>query len=91
MLFMLLNSLKVSETGTSSTQQDYATKTYVVNEISNINIQAGGITRSQLDDAVDRIIAYNTGQDLVITDININLANNFQATAQLSSNLYITT
>ena len=55
-----------------------------------LTFKQGRITRSQLDDAVDPIIAYNTGQDLVITDININLANDFQATAQLSSNLYIT-
>ena len=80
--------IKVSETGTSSIQQDFATKTYVDNEISNINIQAGGITQQDLDDAVNPIIAYNTGQDLVLTDINNNLSNNFQTTTQLNSNFY---
>ena len=44
--------IKVSETGTSSIQQDFATKDYVNNEISNINIQAGGITQQNLDDAI---------------------------------------
>ena len=80
--------IKVSETGTSSIQQDFATKDYVNNEISNINIQAGGITQQNLDDAINPIIAQNTGQDLVITDINNNLANNFQTTTQLNSNFY---
>ena len=80
--------IKVSETGTSSIQQDFATKTYVENEISNINIQAGGITQQDLDDAVNPIIAQNAGQDLVITDINNNLTNNFQTTTQLNSNFY---
>ena len=80
--------IKVNETGTSSIQQDYATKIYVDTEISNINVQAGGITQTQLNDAVNPIIASNTGQDLVITDINNNLANNFQTTIQLNSNSY---
>ena len=31
--------ITVSETGTSSLQQDYATITYVDNEISNINVR----------------------------------------------------
>ena len=83
--------IKVSETGTSSIQQDYATKIYVDTEISNINVQTGGITQSQLDTQLAPIIAYNTGQDLVITDINNNLANNFQTTTQLNSNFYNTT
>ena len=81
--------ITVSETGTSSLQQDYATITYVDNEISNINVgSGGGITQQQLDDAVNPIIAYNNGQDLVITDINNNLANNFQTTTQLNTNFY---
>ena len=81
--------ITVSETGTSSLQQDYATITYVDNEISNISVgSGGGITQQQLDDAVNPIIAYNNGQDLVITDINNNLANNFQTTTQLNSNFY---
>ena len=81
--------ITVSETGTSSIQQDYATITYVDNEISNINVgSGGGITQQQLDDAVNPIIAYNNGQDLVITDINNNLANNFQTATQLNSNFY---
>ena len=69
----------------------YATKTYVDNEISNINVGSGGgggITQQDLDDAVNPIIAVNDGQNLVITDINNNLANNFQTTAQLNTNLY---
>ena len=52
----------------------YATINYVDNEISNINVGSGGggggITQQDLDDAVNPIIAYNAGQDLVITDIN---------------------
>ena len=81
--------ITVSETGTSSLQQDYATITYVDNEISNINVGAGGgITQAELDTQLAPIIAQNAGQDLVITDINNNLANNFQTTTQLSSNFY---
>ena len=66
----------------------YATINYVDNEISNINVGSGsdgGITQQDLDDAVNPIIAYNAGQDLVITDINNNLANNFQTTTQLNN------
>ena len=69
----------------------YATINYVDNEISNINVGSGGgggITQQDLDDAVNPIIAYNAGQDLVITDINNNLANNFQTTTQLNNNFY---
>ena len=69
----------------------YATKTYVDTEISNINVGSGGgggITQQDLDDVVNPIIAYNAGQDLVITDINNNLANNFQTTTQLNNNFY---
>ena len=70
----------------------YATKTYVDNEISNINVGSGGggggITQQDLDDAVNPIIAVNDGQKLVITDINNNLANTFQTTAQLNTNFY---
>ena len=69
----------------------YATRTYVDNEISNINVGSGGgggITQQDLDDAVNPIIAVNDGQNLVITDINNNLANNFQTTAQLNTNFY---
>ena len=81
--------ITVSETGTSSLQQDYATITYVDNEISNINVGAGGgITQAELDTQLAPIIAVNDGQNLVITDINNNLANNFQTTAQLNVNFY---
>ena len=68
----------------------YATINYVDNEISNINVGSGGggITQQDLDGAVNPIIAYNAGQDLVITDIHINLADNFQTTTQLNSNFY---
>ena len=68
----------------------YATKTYVDNEISNVNVGSGGggITQQDLDDATNPIIAVNDGQNLVITDINNNLANNFQTTAQLNVNFY---
>ena len=73
---MLLNSLKLVREA-----HHQSSKT--------INIQAGGIiTQTQLDDAVNPIIASNTGQDLVIADINNILTNNFQTTAQLNSNLY---
>ena len=53
----------------------YATKTYVDNEISNINVGSGGggITQAELDTQLAPIIAYNASQDLVITDINNNL------------------
>ena len=80
--------ITVSETGTSSLQQDYATITYVDNEISNINVQSGGITQAEFDTQLAPIIAQNAGQDLVITDINNNLSNNFQTTAQLNVNFY---
>ena len=80
--------IKVSETGTSSIQQDYAIINYVDTEISNINIQAGGITQGQLDTQLAPIIAENNGQSLVITDINNNLASNFQTTTQLNTNFY---
>ena len=81
--------IRVSETGTSSIKQDFATITYVDNEISNINVGAGGgISQADLDTQLARIIAQNTGQDLVITDINNNLANSFQTTTQLNSNFY---
>ena len=67
----------------------YATKTYVDNEISNINVgSGGGITQQDLDDAVNPTIAVNDGQNLVVTDINNNLANSFQTTAQLNVNFY---
>ena len=81
--------ITVSETGTSSLQQDYATITYVDNEISNINVgSGGGITQGELDTQLAPIIAQNAGQDLVITDINNNLSNNFQTTAPLNTNFY---
>ena len=81
--------IRVSETGTSSIKQDFATITYVDNEISNINVGAGGgISQADLDTQLAPIIAQNTGQDLVITDINNNLSNNFQTTAQLNTNFY---
>ena len=81
--------ITVSETGTSSLQQDYATITYVDDEISNINVGSdGGITQAELDTQLAPIIAQNAGQDLVITDINNNLSNNFQTTAQLNTNFY---
>ena len=69
----------------------YATINYVDTEISNINVGSGGgggITQQDLDDAINPIIAVNDGQNLVITDINNNLANNFQTTAQLNVNFY---
>ena len=69
----------------------YATINYVDTEISNINVGSGGgggITQQDLDDAVNPIIAVNDGQNLVITDINNNLSNNFQTTAQLNTNFY---
>ena len=81
--------IRVSETGTSSIKQDFATITYVDNEISNINVGAGGgISQADLDTQLAPIIAQNAGQDLVITDINNNLSNNFQTTAQLNTNFY---
>ena len=55
----------------------------------NINVGAGGgISQADLDTQLAPIIAQNTGQDLVITDINNNLSNNFQTTAQLNTNFY---
>ena len=79
---------KIFSTGVSEISEQFATTEYVDNEISNINVGSGGITQQDLDDAINPIIAYNTGQDLVITDINNNLANNFQTTSQLNSNFY---
>ena len=81
--------IRVSETGTSSIKQDFATITYVDNEISNINVGAGGgISQADLDTQLAPIIAINDGQNLVITDINNNLNNSFQTTTQLNSNFY---
>ena len=81
--------ITVSETGTSSLQQDYATITYVDNEISNINVGAGGgIPQAELDTQLAPIIAQTAGQGFVITDINNSLTNNFQTTAQLNTNFY---
>ena len=80
------NSIVVNGTDISSF---YATKTYVDNEISIINVGSGGgggITQQDLDDAINPVIAVNDGQNLVITDINNNLANNFQTTTQLNLN-----
>ena len=68
----------------------YATKTYVDTEIANINVGSGGggISQAELDSQLAPIIAVNDGQSLVITDINNNLANNFQTTTQLNINFY---
>ena len=69
----------------------YATINYVDTEISNINVGSGGgggITQQDLDDAMNPIIAVNDGQNLVLTDINNNLSNNFQTTTQLKNNFY---
>ena len=79
---------KIFSTGVSEISEQFATTEYVDTEIANINVGSGGITQQDLDDAVNPIIAYNSGQDLVITDINNNLANNFQTTSQLNSNFY---
>ena len=67
----------------------YATINYVDTEISNINVGAGGgISQAELDTQLAPIIAVNDGQNLVITDINNNLANNFQTTTQLNIKFY---
>ena len=68
----------------------YATINYVDTEISNINVGSGGggISQAELDTQLAPIIAVNDGQNLVITDINNNLANNFQTTTQLNINFY---
>ena len=52
----------------------YQTLTFKQGDNSN----PGGITQTQLDDVVNPTIAYNTGQDLVITDINKNPAKKFK-------------
>ena len=83
---------KIFSTGVSEISDQFATQEYVDNEIANINVGSGGggggITQQDLDDAVNPIIAVNDGQNLVITDINNNLANNFQTTTQLNNNFY---
>ena len=82
------NNIVVNGTALSDV---YATINYVDTEISNINVGSGGgggITQQDLDDAINPIIAVNDGQNLVITDINNNLANNFQTTTQLNINFY---
>ena len=68
----------------------YATKTYVDTEIASVNVGSGGggISQTDLDNAVNPIIAANDGQNLVLTDINNNLATNFQSTTQLNINFY---
>ena len=65
--------------------------TYVGNEILIINVGSGGggITQQDLDDAINPIMAANDGQNLIITDININLAKNFQTTTQLKLDFII--
>ena len=81
------NNVVINGTDISSL---YATINYVDTEISNINVGSGGggITQAELDTQLAPIIAYNASQDLVITDINNNLTNNFQTTAQLNINFY---
>ena len=81
------NNVVINGTDISSL---YATINYVDTEISNINVGSGGggITQAELDTQLAPIIAYNASQDLVITDINNNLSNNFQTTAQLNLNFY---
>ena len=81
------NNIVVNGTDISSL---YATINYVDTEISNINVGSGGggISQQDLDDAINPIIAVNDGQNLVITDINNDLSNNFQTTTQLNINLY---
>ena len=81
---------KIFTTGVSELGDQYATIDYVDNEISNINVGSGGggITQQDLDDAINPIIAVNDGQNLVLTDINNNLSNNFQTTTQLNINFY---
>ena len=81
------NNVVINGTDISSL---YATKTYVDTEIANINVGSGGggISQAELDTQLAPIIAVNDGQNLVITDINNNLANNFQTTAQLNTNFY---
>ena len=81
------NNVVINGTDISSL---YATKTYVDTEIANINVGSGGggISQAELDTQLAPIIAVNDGQNLVITDIKNNLANNFQTTAQLNTNFY---
>ena len=81
------NNVVINGTDISSL---YATKTYVDTEIANINVGSGGggISQAELDTQLAPIIAVNDGQNLVIADINNNLANNFQTTAQLNTNFY---
>ena len=81
------NNVVINGTDISSL---HATINYVDTEISNINVGSGGggITQAELDTQLAPIIAYNASQDLVITDINNNLTNNFQTTAQLNINFY---
>ena len=81
------NNIAVNGTALSDL---YATINYVDTEISNINVGSGGggISQQDLDDAINPIIAVNDGQNLVLTDINNNLSNNFQTTTQLNINFY---
>ena len=81
------NNVVINGTDISSL---YATKTYVDTEIANINVGSGGggISQAELDTQLAPIIAVNDGQNLVITDINNKLANNFQSTAQLNTSFY---
>ena len=84
------NNVVINGTDISSL---YATKTYVDTEIANINVGSGGggISQAELDTQLAPIIAVNDGQNLVITDTNNNLANNFQTTAQLNVSFYTKT
>ena len=80
---------KIFSTGVSEIGEEFATQDYVDDQIANINVgSGGGISQQDLDDAINPIIAVNNGQNLVITDINNNLANNFQTNSQLNINFY---
>ena len=80
---------KIFSTGVSEIGEEFARQDYVDDQIANINVgSGGGISQQDLDDAINPIIAVNNGQNLVITDINNNLANNFQTNSQLNINFY---
>ena len=82
---------RISSTGVSEIADQFATRDYVDSEIANINVGSGGgggISQTDLDNAINPIIAVNTGQSLVLTDINNNLADDFQTTTQLNLNFY---
>ena len=75
--------IKVYETGTSTIEQDFATKT----ELTNINTANASSTQANTD-AIDILNTKQLQSFSNITAINTDLTNNYQTNTVLSSNFY---